>query len=107
MYSTFELFLIISIIGVTTLFFRSIFLFKLPSWVKHPIVKRGMDAVPSAMLVALVIPFTFFVDKKFLFLRLEVGAILGTIPIVYFTKKYSYGLIFAIILYIFLLIVIP
>ena len=88
------------IIGAFTFLFRAIFLYYLPdSFNANLTLKRGLESVPSSLLVALVIPFTFFIDTTFLPLRAEVYAILLTIPVAYFIKKPGLSLPIAIILY--------
>ena len=99
MYSTAQFFIITVIIGIATLGLRAIFLYYVPRFIEKPIIKRGMDAVPAAMLVALVIPFTFFSENRFNIMRFEVLAIVITVPIVLKTRRYAYGLLIAFICY--------
>jgi len=97
-----ELTLILSfiIIGLFTFSFRAIFLYYLPSsFDSNQVLQRGLESVPSSLLVALVIPFTFFIDMTFLPNRPEVMAILLTIPIVYFIKKPGLSLPVALVLF--------
>jgi len=100
MTETVQLLILIALIGVTTLALRATFLFYLPKFINHPRIRRAFDAVPASMLVALVIPFTFFVNQQLSLFRTEVYAILITIPLIYLTKKYAYGLLISIISYI-------
>ncbi|MHA2501926.1 MAG: AzlD domain-containing protein [Candidatus Kariarchaeaceae archaeon] len=98
-YTSTELGLLIGTIGLATVVIRAIFLFYLPKSADHPLIKRGMEAVPAAMLVALVVPFTLFVDQRIELLRTEVYAILLALPLMRLTKKYAYGLVFAVLIY--------
>ena len=75
------------LIGGFTLLFRAILLFKLPSQIQNPYVQYGLNKLPSSMLVALVVPFGFFVDKSFSPFKIEVYAILITIPLLFLLKK--------------------
>lgn len=86
------------IIGISTFFFRAVFLFNLPAILNNIMLKKGLDSIPSSLLVALVIPYTFFIDKEFLPFRLEVYVILITIPIVLFINKPALSLPIALIL---------
>ncbi|MEC8704318.1 MAG: AzlD domain-containing protein [Asgard group archaeon] len=94
-----EMFSTITIIGIFTLLIRSIFIYYLPEFMSSEKIKRGMSTVPASMLVSLVIPFTFFIDQQFIFNRPEVYAIIISIPLIHFSKRYSYGLIIAMICY--------
>ncbi len=101
-YTSTDLAIVIGVIGLSTVFIRAIFLFQLPKKVNHPLVKRGMEAVPAAMLVALVLPFTLFENQRISLFRAEVFAIIISLPLMVMTKKYAYGLLFAVILYLLL-----
>ena len=94
-----EMFSTITIIGIFTLLNRAIFIYYLPEFMSSKKIKRGMSTVPASMLVSLVIPFTFFIDQQFIFNRPEVYAIIIAIPLIHFSKRYSYGLIIAMICY--------
>ena len=84
------------IVGLFTFVFRAIFLFSKPNLFKNGHFKNGLDSVPSALLVALVIPYTFFSSGVFLPFRIEVLAIVLTIPIIYYLKKPGLSLPIAI-----------
>lgn len=84
------------IVGLFTFLFRAIFLFSKPDLFKNSHFKNGLDSVPSALLVALVIPYTFFASGGFSPFRIEVLAILLTIPIIYYLKKPGLSLPIAI-----------
>jgi hypothetical protein len=71
----------------------------MPNILKSEIFKSGLGSVPSSLLVALVIPFTFFVSGIFLPYRIEVYSIILTIPIVLYLKKPGLSLPIAIIVY--------
>jgi branched-subunit amino acid transport protein len=89
----------IIIIGLNTLFLRSVFLFYLPEFTSNPVIQKGMQVVPASMLVALVIPFLIFRENELQFFTIEVAAILLTIPIIYKLKNPGYGIIIAFSLY--------
>ena len=86
-------------VGIFTFSFRAIFLFHKPNLFKSNHFRNGLDSVPSALLVALVIPFTFFVSGVFLPFRIQVYTILLTIPIIYYLKKPGLSLPVAIIIF--------
>ncbi len=65
---------------------------------KNNTIRKGLESVPSSLLVAFVVPFTLFIDGKLLIWRKEVLAILLTIPIVWYLKKPGLSLILAIII---------
>lgn len=96
------------IIGLFTFSFRAIFLYYLPkSFNTNLVLKKGLESVQSSLLVALVIPFTFFLGTSFLPNRPEVFSILITIPIIYFIKKPGLSLPIAIILYFIIITINP
>ena len=86
------------IVGIFTFVFRAIFLYYKPHLFTKDLFKNGLDAVPSTLLVALVIPFTFFVSGTFLPFRLEVLALIWTVPIIYYLKKLCLSLPVAILI---------
>ena len=90
------------IVGIFTFSFRAIFLYTKPKLFKNDLFRNGLDAVPSALLVALVIPFTFFVSGAFEPFRIEVYTIIFTIPIIYYLKKPGLSLPVAIVVLAFL-----
>ena len=51
------------------------------------------------MLIALVLPFLLFENQAFHPFQLDVLAIILTIPIIHYLKKYQYGLVFALGVY--------
>ena len=75
---------VFAIIGLFTFLFRAIFLFYVPQFFKNVTIKNGLDSVPSALLVALVIPFTFFVSGNFVPFRIQVLSILLTVSLFIF-----------------------
>lgn len=87
------------IVGLFTFSFRAIFLFHKPNLFKNIHFRNGLDSVPIALLVALVIPFTFFVSGVFLPFRIPVYTIILTIPIVYYLKKPGLSLPIAIVIF--------
>lgn len=100
MYSNTELLTTIVIIGLATFLIRVSFLYYLPKLTTHPIIKKGMEAIPASMLVALVIPFLIFSSQGSLQLfTVEVAAILLTIPVVFKLKNPGLGIIFAFFFY--------
>ena len=86
------------VVGLFTFSFRAVFLFYMPQIFKSDVFKNGLESVPSSLLVALVIPFTFFASGNFLPFRMQVLAIVLTIPIVYYLKKPGLSLPVAIII---------
>ncbi|MHA1984615.1 MAG: AzlD domain-containing protein [Candidatus Hodarchaeales archaeon] len=97
-YQTHELLIVFLIIGSSTFLIRAIFLFKLPNFVnENKKFRKGLESVPSSLLVALVIPYAFFTEANLLLFRPEVFAILITIPVIWITKKPGMSLIIAII----------
>lgn len=91
-------FFVFFVIGFSTYFFRAVFLYKYPRPMKNNTIRKGLESVPSSLLVAFVVPFTLFIDGKLLIWRKEVLAILLTIPIVWYLKKPGLSLILAIII---------
>jgi branched-subunit amino acid transport protein len=87
------------LVGVATYGIRVIFLIVRPKLLNNPRLQKGLESIPNSLLVAFVIPFTFFMDGVFLPLRIEVLALLITIPIIYTTKRPGLSLIFAISIY--------
>lgn len=88
------------VIGIFTFTFRAIFLYNLPKrFSENDIIKTGLNSVSSSLLVALVIPFAFFVNLELQLVRIEVLAILVTIPIIYIIKKPGLSLPIAIVVY--------
>ena len=85
--------------GVGTYIIRVLFLVTRPKLLNNPILQKGLESIPNSLLVAFVIPFTFFINGIFSPLRIEVLAVLITIPLIYYTKKPGLSLIFAIIIY--------
>lgn len=93
-----DLLLAFFVIGISTFLIRAIFLFYLPNFIKNDVYfKKGLESVPSSLLVVLVIPYAFFVDSQPSLFRPEVLAIILTIPIIWITKKPGLSLIIAII----------
>ena len=89
---------VFSVVGIFTFSFRAIFLFYMPQIFKSEVFKNGLESVPSSLLVALVIPFTFFASGEFLPFRIQVLAIVLTVPVVYYLKKPGLSLPVAIII---------
>lgn len=90
---------LIILVGIGTYLIRLVFLLKDFEVLKTKVVAAGLNSVPVTMLVALVIPYTFFVGNQLVISRPEVWAIIFTIPIVYYTKKAGLGIIIAFTLY--------
>ena len=84
-------------IGCFTYSFRAVFLFKYPGLMNKSLIRKGLESVPSSLLVALVIPFTFFVEGNLVLLRNEVYAILLTVLALWYLKRPGLSLIVAII----------
>jgi hypothetical protein len=70
-----------------------------PGLMNNSILKKGLSSVSSSLLVALVIPFTFFVEGIFSPWRVEVISIIIVIPIVWKSRKPGFSLIFAILIF--------
>ena len=87
------------IIGLATFFLRAIFLFILPGFMNNSILKKGLSSVSNSLLVAFVIPFTFFVERIFSPWRVEVIAIVIVVPIIWKSRKPGFSLIFAILIF--------
>lgn len=90
-------FLLILFIGCFTYSFRAVFLFKYPGLLNKSLIRKGLESVPSSLLVALVIPFTFFVEGNFVPLRNEVYAVLLAVLVLWYLKKPGLSLILTII----------
>lgn len=95
------------LIGSCTYSFRAIFLFKYPGLFNKSLIRKGLESVPSSLLVALVIPFTFFVDGSLIFFRNEVYAVLLTLFVLWYIKKPGLSLILAILILFGLNIIFP
>ena len=89
--------LLILFIGCFTYSFRAVFLFKYPGLLNKSLIRKGLESVSSSLLVALVIPFTFFVEGNLVLLRNEVYAILLTVLALWYLKRPGLSLIIAII----------
>lgn len=99
---------VFAVVGIFTFSFRAVFLFYMPQKLKRSdIFKNGLESVPSSLLVALVIPFTFFTSGSFLPYRIQVLAVVLTIPVVYYIKKPGLSLPVAIVILGFLTILKP
>lgn len=90
--------LAIIISGFFTLLTRSIFLIKVPFERDNQLINRGMQAVPSAMLIGLVIPFAFFENQVLVLNSIGLSIIL-TIPLVYISKKPGLGILCVLLFY--------
>lgn len=96
--NTFTLLVVFVIVGLFTFSFRAVFLFYMPQIFKSDVFKNGLESVPSSLLVALVIPFTFFTSGSFMPFRIQVFAIILTVPLVYYLKKPGLSLPIAIVI---------
>ncbi|MHA2029297.1 MAG: AzlD domain-containing protein [Candidatus Kariarchaeaceae archaeon] len=97
--NTFELYILISIIGISTYFIRVIYFVVNLNLSENELIKRGLEVVPPSMLVALVIPFTLFEDQSLDLFRIEVASILLSLPIIYKSQKFGYGLVICFVIY--------
>ncbi|MHA2294329.1 MAG: AzlD domain-containing protein [Candidatus Hodarchaeales archaeon] len=95
------------IIGLATFLMRAIFLYILPEIMKSKILRKGLKSVSNSLLIALVIPFTFFVDGVFSPWRVEVLVLGIVIPIIWYSRKPGFSLIFAIGIFMGINILIP
>ena len=100
-----ELYILIIVIGLSTYFIRVVYFLVNMNLSQNELLKRGLEVVPPSMLVALVIPFTLFEDRSLNLFRLEVGAILLSLPIIYKSKKFGYGLVICFAMYGFLALI--
>ena len=83
-------------IGCCTYLFRGLFLFKYPKVMENNYIRKGLESVPTSLLVALVIPYALFVDGTLILSRIEVFAVVLTLLVVWFIKKPGLSLIIAI-----------
>lgn len=94
------LILVFVCIGLSTFFFRAIFLYYIPSRIQtNQTIRRGIESVPGSLLVALVIPYTLFIDGIFSPWRIEVVSILLAVPVLYYIKKPGLSLLVAIAIF--------
>jgi branched-subunit amino acid transport protein len=63
---------------------------------KNNYIRKGLESVPTSLLVALVIPFALFVNGKLILFRNEVYAVVLTVVVVWYIKKPGLSLILAI-----------
>lgn len=89
---------VFAVVGLFTFSFRAVFLFYMPQMFKSDVFKNGLESVPSSLLVALVIPFTFFSSGFFMPFRIQVFAIVLTVPLIYYLKKPGLSLPIAILI---------
>ena len=85
------------LLGISTFSMRSIFLIHFPQKLNNQKIRKGLESVPSSLLVALVIPYTFFVETNFDLFRLEVLVLLITVPVIKFLKTPGLSLVFSLI----------
>ncbi|MHA2033601.1 MAG: hypothetical protein ACW99Q_29890 [Candidatus Kariarchaeaceae archaeon] len=74
----------------------SIFLIHFPNKLNNANIRKGLESVPSSLLVALVIPYTFFIDKNLDFTRIEVFVLLVITPIIKFLKTPGLSLVLSL-----------
>ncbi|MHA1996433.1 MAG: AzlD domain-containing protein [Candidatus Hodarchaeales archaeon] len=87
---------VFTIIGLITFFLRAVFLYILPEIMENSVIKQGLQSVSNSLLVALVVPFTFFITGVFSPWRIEVLALIVVVPIVWITKKPGLSIISAL-----------
>lgn len=90
---------LIIVIGFSTLFLRAIFLYIEPLNFTDPVFRKAMEAVPTALLVGLVIPFLIFTEGWLNLISIEMLASLLTIPFVYWSKRPWIGILVAFAFY--------
>ena len=96
MYEDKELFIMFLLLGLSTFSMRAMFLINLPQKLNNEMIRKGLESVPSALLVALVIPYTFFIDSTFDLFRLEVVVLLIAIPVIKYLKTPGLSLVFSL-----------
>lgn len=96
MYDHFELLIMFFLLGISTFGMRSLFLIYFPQKLNNEQIRKGLESVPSSLLVALVIPYTFFMDNIFEFNRIEVFVLLVVAIIIKFLKTPGLSLVFAL-----------
>ena len=99
MTSVIEYLILFCIVGGFTLFFRAIPFYKYPSFLDRKTIKRGLESIPNTLLIALTVPFIFFIDTDFVPYRLDVLSLLLSIPIVLWTKRGGIALPCAVALF--------
>ena len=102
MYGNFELLILFLLLGISSFGMRSMFLIHFPQKLNSAKIRKGLESVPSSLLVALVTPYTFFVDTTFDFNRPEVYVLLIVAVLIKFLKTPSLSLIIALSLLIIL-----
>ena len=91
-----SLFAVVIVIGFCTFLLRATLVFWLPKI--GELTKTALSSVSSSLLVGLSVPFFFFVEGSFLPFRLEVLALVATIPLIWLSKKPGLSLPIAIVL---------
>ena len=92
----FELLLLFIALGISTFSMRSIFLIHIPEKLNNEKIRKGLESVPSSLLVALVIPYTFFLGTNLDIFRLEVIVLLIASPIIKFLKTPGLSLVISL-----------
>ncbi len=87
------------IIGASTFTLRAVFLYILPEVMDSSVLKKGLSSVSNSLLVALVIPFTFFINGIFTPWRVEVLALIIVVPLIWITKKPGLSLMIALCIF--------
>ncbi len=72
------------------------FLIYFPQKLNNEQIRKGLESVPSSLLVALVIPYTFFTNNVVEFNRLEVFVLLVVAAIIKFLKTPGLSLVVAL-----------
>jgi branched-subunit amino acid transport protein len=85
------------LIGCFTYLFRGLFLFQYPDIMNNNYIRKGLESVPTSLLVALVIPYALFVDSNLILFRIEVFAVFLTVIVLWYIKKPGLSLIVAMI----------
>ncbi|MCE7737629.1 MAG: AzlD domain-containing protein [Candidatus Heimdallarchaeota archaeon] len=96
MYDHFELLIMFFLLGISTFGMRSLFLVHFPQKLNNEQIRKGLESVPSSLLVALVIPYTFFIETDVDFIRLEVFVLLVVMVIIKFLKTPGLSLVIAL-----------
>ena len=98
MYDYILLFGMFVILGFSTFLMRAIFLFNFPTRLNNQQIRKALESVPSSLLVALVIPYTFFIETKLSIFRIEVLILVLAVPIIKYLKKPGMSLVLTLTL---------
>ncbi len=81
------------ILGLSTFLMRATFLFHFPTRLNNENIRKALESVPSSLLVALVIPYTFFVETSISIFRIEVLILVASVPVINYFRKPGLSLV--------------